>query len=398
MAPWMLRLETKETGVGRYDQLRAWWLDRLLEESQAAGLYWQLCILNHGSFSRSQDPDWHNNPYNDQLGGMCRLPNDFVTDPRAKAHFKRLLGYLVSRWGYSPQLAAWELFNEGDFGEFQPADLTAWTAEMSAHLKAIDPERRPVTTSYHKHAPEEVWRLPTIDTVQLHIYDERDFLEAFRKRVGEARQQFRKPVFVGEFGWIGETMRKFDDIGIHLHEGLWASLMTGSAAGALVWYWDTYVEPNNLERHFRALDAFWEGERLGIRMRPLAISFSDASLAGAGIGGPERAYLWIKSRHHSLDQYIAYRCDLAKQQQRAERGQAAPSPAYAPPLVRGATATIEGLEQIGRYRVEWWDPYQGRVAARMIATSRWGKLTVPVPELNFDAAAKVIKLQWWERG
>ena len=62
LAPWSFRLETKETGVGRYDQLRAWYVDTLLERSEALGLYWQLVLLDHGSFSRTQDPEWPNNP------------------------------------------------------------------------------------------------------------------------------------------------------------------------------------------------------------------------------------------------------------------------------------------------------------------------------------------------
>jgi hypothetical protein len=71
---------------------------------------------------------------------------------------------------------------------------------------------------------------------------------------------------------------------------------------------------------------------------------------------------------------------------------------YAPPPVRGATATIEGLGWLGRYRIEWWDTYRGRIAARSVGQSQWGALTVQVPDVRFDVAAKVIRLQWWERG
>ena len=398
MAPWLLRLETKETGVGRYDQFRAWLLDALFEKSESAGLFWQLSILNHGSFSRSQDPDWQNNPYNEALGGMCRLPNDFLTDPRAKATFKRLLEYLVNRWGSNPQLVMWELFNEADFGEFKSEDLTAWLGEMSAFLQSLDPNQRPVTTSYHKKPPEEVYRSPTIDVVQLHVYDERDVPAAFARLVGEARRTFQKPVFIGEFGWIADVMRKFDDIGIHMHEGLWSSLMSGAGGGALIWYWDQYVEPNALERHFRALEAFWRGEQIGLHLQPLALSFSDGDLTGVGIGSSERGYIWVKNRSHDLNHYIAYRCELAKQRLRQARGEKSEPVTYSPKVVRGATATVDGLDQLGRYRVEWWDPYRGRIATRAMGQSRWGKLTVEVPDVGFDLAGKLIKLQWWERG
>ncbi len=399
MAPWLLRLETKDTGMGRYDQERAFLLDALLERSEDAGIYWQLCLLNHGAFSRSQDADWHNNPYNVKLGGICKNPNDFLTDPRATGMFERLLRYLVSRWGFSTQLVVWELFNEADFGEFKPEDLVAWTGRMSAVWRDLDPQHRPVTTSFHQAALDAVWRLPSIDLVQLHVYDRRDFADVFGgPLVAEPRAALRKPVVIGEFGWTDEVMRKFDDAGIHVHEGLWASLMGGSSGSALVWFWDSYVNPNRLERHFRGLEAFWRGEQVRKDLPRMALSLSDPKLMGLGVGDADRLYLWIKNRAHSVDAYVAYRCAAAKQRLRQVRGEAVSPVTYAPAPVRGAVATIKGLDWVGRYRIEWWDPYRGRIAARTVASSEWGTLTVEVPDVGFDVAAKCIKLQWWERG
>ena len=398
MAPWLLRLETKDTGVGHVDLYRAWLLDRLLEQSAANGLYWQLVLLNHGSFSRSQDADWHNNPYNEALGGPCRSPNDFLTDPRAKALFERLLRYMVNRWGSSPQLVTWELFNEADYGEFRFEDLVQWHRQFSLLLHALDPQRRPVTTSFHREAAEAVWKLPAIDTVQLHVYDRRDFTEAFREAVPKPAAQFGKPVFIGEFGWISDVMRKFDDIGIHVHEGLWAGLMGGAAGTPLIWYWDTYVHPNGIERQFRAVEAFWRGEELDGGMQPLRLALSTPGLDAVGIGDDRRAFLWVRNRAHSLDEYVAYRCAVAKQRLRAARGAREAPLRYAPAPVQQAVVTVKGLEHLARYRVEWWDPYRGRVTARDVRQAEWGRLTLAVPELRFDLAAKLIKLQWWERG
>ncbi|OGX39273.1 MAG: hypothetical protein A3C53_01950 [Omnitrophica WOR_2 bacterium RIFCSPHIGHO2_02_FULL_68_15] len=400
MAPWFLRLETKETGVGRYDQSRAWLLDTLLERSESAGIFWQLCLLEHGSFSRSQDPNWHNNPYNQALGGMCRLPQDFLTHPKAKEMFQRLVRYMVSRWGYSPNLAMWELFNEADFGEFKTEELVPWLDETSRFLRSVDPYQRPITTSFHGDAPKEVWRLPMMDAIQLHVYDKRDLPGTLAgPTIPELRRTFQKPVFIGEFGWIAETMRQVDDIGIHLHDGLWSSLVGGSAGGALIWYWDSYVHPPGLYRHFDALGRFWRGETLSLQQRPMAVQLSDQDLAGWGIGTPQRGYLWIKNRRHTIDQYLAYRAELAKQRLRQARGEAATElAAYSPRLVRGATATVRGLDWVSRYRIEWWDTYRGRIAARDVVQTRWGTLTIKVPEVQFDLAAKLIKLNWWEQG
>lgn len=400
LAPWSFRLETKETGLGRYDQQRAWQLDELLEHSERFGMYWQLCLLEHGSFSRTQDPEWHNNPYNADLGGMCRLPNEFVTNPDAKAVFRRMLRYLVSRWGYSPHLASWELFNEGDLSEIQVNDLIPWTAEMSQYLRLIDVNRRPITTSFHKPAPAEVWRMATLDTVQLHLYDHRDFAELFcGPTIEELRRAFRKPVMVGEFGWINDFVRRLDRYGIHVHDGLWSSMAGGAVGSALGWYWDVYIDPNGLERHFGPLARFWRGEQVDRRWQHLSVSWSDPDVIGAAVGTPARAFLWVKNRTHNVDAYLAYRCELAKQRLRQARGQSAPAPAYPPHVVRSATATIRGVDGVSRYRVEWWDPYRGRVITRSVERARWGgTLTLEIPELAFDVAAKLVRLSWWERG
>ena len=399
LAPWSLSLETARTGLGRYDQERAWLVDRLLEQSEAAGLFWQLCLFNHRSFSQGDESDWPQNPYNATRGGMCRLPNEFLTRPDANAMVERLLRYLVSRWGYSPQLATWELFNEADLADFTPEDLAAWIGRTSALLRSLDVERRPITTSFYDASPDAVWRLPAIDFIQLHRYDERDFSPTFTSpAIAQLAETFQKPVLIGEFGWTDESMRRLDDIGIHFHDGLWSSLMGGSAGTGLVWYWDSYVHPNGLERHLRALEAFWRGEQIGRMLQRLAVSVSDPDLAGWGRGSPERAYLWIKNRTHTVDRYVAYRSELAKERLRARRGEAAKPVAYAPRTVRGATVTVEGLAWSGRYRVEWWDPYRGHIASRTVSRSRGGQVTVEVPALEFDVAGKLIKLAWWERG
>ena len=398
MAPWFLRLETKDTGVGRYDQTRARLLDELFERSRSAGLYVQLCLLHHGSFSQSQDPDWQNNPYNQQLGGMCRLPNDFVTHPRAKTMFRRLLRYMVSRWGDNPQLVSWELFNEPDLSDLRMEDFVPWLADMSAWLRAHDVNARAITTSFHGDAPPAAWALPTMDWIQLHLYDQRDFPSLFTgPKIKQLQQTFHKPILIGEFGWIADVMRKFDDIGIHLHDGLWSSVIGGSGGGALVWYWDTYVHPNHLERHFGPLEQFLRGESLGEHARPLEVAVSDPKLAGWARGDPARAYVWVKNRAHNLDQYIAYRCELAKQQVQHSRGQAVKRLTYEPSPVHGATLTVRGLTWLGRYRVEWWDTYRGRIASRAVSLSQGGRLTVGVPDVTFDVAAKLIRLHWWER-
>ncbi len=118
-----------------------------------------------------------------------------------------------------------------------------------------------------------------------------------------------------------------------------------------------------------------------------------------GIGTPTRAYLWVKNQTHNIDQYLAYRCGLAKQRLQRSRGEPVEEALpYPPKVVRGAIMTVNGLDWKGRYRVEWWDTYRGRIISRTIAQAKWGgSLTLEVPEVSYDVAAKVIRMGLWER-
>ncbi len=71
--------------------------------------------------------------------------------------------------------------------------------------------------------------------------------------------RYAKPHFLGEFGisWRGDDS-KFDPAGLgtNLHNGLWASALTGNAGGASLWWWDSYVEPKNQYPRFTGLARF----------------------------------------------------------------------------------------------------------------------------------------------
>jgi hypothetical protein len=79
------------------------------------------------------------------------------------------------------------------------------------------------------------------------------------------------------------------------------------------------------------------------------------------------AYVWLHHRLHTL----GYR-DAGFE---------------AAPIV-GTQATVAGLAD-GRYRVEWWDTYQGRITRSESRPSRSGRLTLDLPLLRTDLACKI---------
>ena len=94
-----------------------------------------MTLQHHGQYSTTVDPNWPQNPFNTANGGFLSDPKQFFTDTTAKALTKRKYRYIVARWGYSPAVMAWELFNEVQFTDAaqngQWANVAAWHWQIS---------------------------------------------------------------------------------------------------------------------------------------------------------------------------------------------------------------------------------------------------------------------------
>ncbi len=114
MANWAFGLEWNDTPLGDYRarMRQAWLLDELFRLADERDIQVILVLNHHGQFSRSVNPQWNENPYNAELGGPLSAPEQFATDPTAIALFQQRLRYIVDRWGASPNLLAWEWWNE----------------------------------------------------------------------------------------------------------------------------------------------------------------------------------------------------------------------------------------------------------------------------------------------
>ncbi|MCK6691911.1 MAG: DUF5060 domain-containing protein [Thermoanaerobaculia bacterium] len=262
MAHWGLGIEWKNnnsgfSGLKKYKQSAAWFIDWMLDYSAQHNLYLMLCINHHGQYSSTVNPNWSENPYNAALGGPLAQPQQFFSNPAAKALHKNRLRYIVARWGYSTQLQCWELFNEVDLTEnfdANAANVVNWHQEMSDYLKSVDPYQHLVSTSGSKPgAFDDIWELPSIDFTQEHVYRNVANIEVpVAETARELLNDFGKPSLIGEFGLSGSgTQTAADDpAGVHLHNSLWAGLFSGSAGTAMTWWWDSYTEPQNLYHHF----------------------------------------------------------------------------------------------------------------------------------------------------
>ncbi len=220
-------------------------MDELVELAATTDTYFMLVIDPHGSLL---GPGWEQNPYNRRNGGPCATAADFFTSPEARARYQDRLRYLVARWGYSPHLAMWELFNEvdnamyGQVGARIPDDtVTAWHAEMSAALKRLDPYERAVTTSVSHRDVAGLDAVPALDLNQRHIYKDTDAIPATLRQYVAATG---KPYAIGEYAYEWDWTKDFNDFAGQMDEdfqnGLWLGLFSPTPILPMTWWWEFF--------------------------------------------------------------------------------------------------------------------------------------------------------------
>lgn len=271
------RIEEKQ--LGRYNIGDSEKLDAVIALAEKYGIYVILVLDSYGSLMEEKGPwneeRWRYNPYNKINGGPCEDPADFFTNADAKRYYKDRLRYIVGRWGYSPNILAFELWNEYDAPP-------KWTSEMALYMKSINPHGQLITTSLgypwdNNFDQTSIWSLPEIDIIERHLYGDRvdDIIENLMSVNHELTKRYGKPIIVGEFGMDGtKSDARIDKAGnaVALHNSLWAAALTRSFASALNWWWEEYVLEKNLYPHYTALKNFLEDVKWdSARVEPLEI-------------------------------------------------------------------------------------------------------------------------------
>ena len=224
--------------------------DQIASAADAADVHFHLVLQHHGQYSTESNPNWQLNPWNKANGGWLDGPEKFFTDPKAIALTKSKFRYIIARWGYSPAIMAWELFNEVENTDAFKTNLdgvTAWHVAMAKFIREQDPYHHLITTSSNVREPK-LW--PAMDYYQAHIYPP-DILSAIAVL---ADDHLDRAYFYGEFGEMKPPPSETGDV---LHRGLWGSIMSQASGAAECWFWDE-VDANNLLFHYTAAQKFIE--------------------------------------------------------------------------------------------------------------------------------------------
>lgn len=211
--------------------------DALLAAAEEHGVYLQIALQHHGQFSTTVNPSWADNPWNAaNPGGFLRSPSDFFTDPNARLFTALKYRYIVARWGWSPAVFAWELFNEVHWVdalklEHHEAAVARWHDDLAQFLRSVDVYAHLITTSTENLRSPIYARM---DFLQPHLYSAN--LTAAARTFAPRRADDTRPVFYGEFGddhlRLPEAVRKS---GLVEPPAVWASLLGRGTLPAQAW-------------------------------------------------------------------------------------------------------------------------------------------------------------------
>lgn len=378
MPDWAFGFEWGKPGEYKLD--RAAQMDIVLDLAREKGIYIKLCLENFRTFGP-------NNPYARANGGPCDRVLDVFTNDQAKAMWRNRLRYCAARWGWSPNILAWEFWNEINCVQgYDAATVQGWAKEMAHYLKAVDGGRHLIVNSLGSFVFEpDLWAMPEMQFAQMHGYWHpkwkstefgKDMAQMMADHVAMIRT-FGKPCFFAEFGLVndswGPSPRMADDPdGVNLHNGMWGALLSGAAGPAHLWWWDNYVAPRNLWYHYRGVANFIQGVAFNTEgFEPLQGQPQPEGLRAFALRGTNVSLLWIQNRAHTWWNV-------------AEKHPIAP--------VEGGKINLDGLLPRGGrgpYPVELWDTYTGQLLSKAEVSDSAEGHVLALPTIDKDVAIKV---------
>jgi hypothetical protein len=211
-----------------------------------------------------------------------------------------------------------------------------------------------------------IWTLPEIDCTQLHL-DTGEITNTIRNKI-ISMWTHDKPVIVGEFGYYPHGTGWADTDGTHIHNGIWSAAM--AMTGAMPWWWDNYIHPEDLYYHWGGLSSFFEGEALRFPMLDTvhvnvydSTGVPTAAPRGYAIGDSICAYIWLQDPGNTIGN--------------TPDG-----------TLSGILIEIVGMAH-GDHDIEYWNTFLGtKIGDDVIACSN-DSLAIPIPDFSLDIAIKV---------
>ena len=384
-----------ERPAGRFppNMVRLW--DDLFELLEKVGLH--VLLTPYDTFFMWVR--WRDHPYNRRNGGPAASRRQLLVSEETRAAIKARLAFASDRWGGSPALFAWDLWNEMHpaYGADDPSCFAPFIDDVGGWLRSFELQRHGrahlQTVSIfgpelvkHPALAEPIFRHPHLDFANTHLYESGTIDDPkntvapalavgrlMRAAVNDAQDM--RPVFDSEHGPIHRFKDRkrtlpepFDDE--YFRHIQWAHVASGGAGGGMRW-------PN---RHPHVLTAGMRRAQLALaRVLPLLdwscfrrrnlndeLSVSDKRVAGFACADSSQALIWL------------LRADVLT-----------PAGAMDPDAKPISVAiTVPGLDD-GRYGVLRIDTTTGQIVAQTEASAIRGMLVVSGLTIVADMAIVV---------
>jgi mannan endo-1,4-beta-mannosidase len=342
---------------------------------------------------------WHRHPYGKVDGGVGVGRDNWLTSPEMRKAIKSRLAFASDRWGGSPALFAWDLWNEihPAHGGNDPATVAPFIADVSGWLRTWERNRRGYanlqTVSIfgpelvrHPVLAGPIFQHPTLDFANTHLYeygtidDPRDTVTpalavARLMRTAVIAAGPDRPVFDSEHGPIHSFKDRkctlasaFDDE--YFRHIQWAHLASGGAGGGMRW---PNRHPHVLTRGMReaqgALANFlplidWST----FRRRNLSgeLTCDDPGIAVVGCGDERQAIAWLVPTDSSSDRGTLRAREHAK----------------------STILYVTGLAD-GNYSIVTYNTRTGTILARDRGTSVNRRLAISLAPIRYDLAVAI---------
>jgi hypothetical protein len=232
-------------GLGYYSQQAAGMSDSIIDLCEKNNLTLQLTLFQHGQVSETVDSNWGDNPLNIVNGGYVSQSEEFFYNADCKKNTQNKLRYIIARWGYSPNIFAWELFNEVNFSGNNPSQtvkwwpgVMQWHSEMSKYLKDNDPFHHITTTSVSGDDGKltQMDTITSLDVLQYHMYNDNMLIVQSNNDSIFQSQLKNKGIINGEYGTNNLADVPFDV----QRTAIWNSIM--NRVPHFMWIWGHYTE------------------------------------------------------------------------------------------------------------------------------------------------------------
>ena len=383
------------------NQRGAYDLDKIIESAEKNGVYIQLC--SHGDAYWIWDGSIYEPP--DGAGAS-------FNSLRHLNYWKRNFRYRVARWGHSPAILAWELWNEHGH-LLSGSEAFKFYQTYGEYQNQTDPYHHLRTTSQGSQAYSPgFWSSPAMDIANYHDYmmisryaasltnDEVNFVSKFAWCLGTKGSycsglglgdgsswsgDFKPWVWgeldVGTSNW-NEPNPKTKSGGARvrmLHNTTWAGLFSPMGVSPLDWYWDQEDSSTTQSRYTdrKATAAFFAGIDydggkftflMSDNMRPsgysgetIPTSNSQIRVFGMRRADKKAAYFWLVHQDNTWNNYP-----------------------NSPAISTNITANNLLSE---RYKVQIWNTHNGQIVSQTEASGP--TINVSVSGLTEDAAVKI---------